>query len=120
MTQTQTIVDAYFEVWNEADASVRLSRISDVWTVDAHYIDPMFAANGLAELDALVAGLHQQYPGHYFRCTTEPQTHHDRARWSWDFLTPDGAVVMSGVDFAILAPDGKLRDVTGFFEARGS
>ena len=30
-------------------------------------------------------------------------------------LTPDGAAYVTGVDFAVLAPDGRLREVTGFF-----
>ena len=116
MEQTLTVVDAYFQIWNETDAVRRRAQLSEVWAPDAYYVDPMFSASGLDELGALISGLHQDYPGHSFRCTSAMDAHHDRARWSWDFLSPDGTVVMSGVDFALLTPDGKLRDVTGFFE----
>jgi len=47
------------------------------------------------------------------------ETHHDRARWGWELYPtgPEaGPPVAVGVDFAVLAPDGRLREVTGFFE----
>ena len=120
MTQTETIVDGYFDVWNESDSARRRAKITSVWSADANYVDPMFAAHAVSELDTLVSGLNQQYPSHYFRCVGQPDMHHDRARWSWEFLSPDGTLLMAGVDFAILSADGKLQDVTGFFEPRPS
>jgi hypothetical protein len=116
-TPTQTIVDGYFAMWNETDTARRRETIAAVWAPEASYVDPMFVANGREGLDALVAGLHQQYPGHRFSLVGSIDVHHDRARWAWEFLGPDGATVASGVDFAVLAADGKLRDVTGFFQA---
>ena len=112
----QLVVDGYFAVWNEPDQARRRARIAEVWSPGATYVDPMFAAQGAEALEALVAGLHQNYPGHTFRQTGPLDVHHDRARWGWDFLAPDGKLVMSGVDFAVLDADGKLRDVTGFFQ----
>jgi hypothetical protein len=115
-TSIQSIVDGYFAIWNEPDQAQRRARIAEVWSSGANYVDPMFAAQGAEALEALVAGLHQNYPGHSFRQTGSLDLHHDRARWGWDFLKPDGTIVMSGVDFAVLDADGKLRDVTGFFQ----
>ena len=34
---------------------------------------------------------------------------------SWDLVTPEGAVVVAGVDIGALASDGRLRRITGFF-----
>jgi hypothetical protein len=42
--------------------------------------------------------------------------HHDRVRWSWELATPEGPAIATGVDFAVLAEDGRLREVVGFFE----
>jgi hypothetical protein len=117
-TNASTIVEAYFAMWNETDAARRRAAIERAWTPDASYLDPMFAAEGADGLDALVAGVHQQYPGHRFRLTDPVDAHHDRARWGWEFVGPDGGTpIAAGVDFAMLAPDGRLRQVTGFFAA---
>jgi hypothetical protein len=112
-----TTVENYFAVWNETDPTRRRSLIEAAWTPDASYLDPMFAADGPDGLDALVDGVHQQFPGHRFHLIGAIDAHHDRARWGWALVGPDGgAPVAAGVDFALLAPDGRLRAVTGFFE----
>jgi ketosteroid isomerase-like protein len=58
----------------------------------------------------------RQFPGHTFRLTTPVDAHHDRARWGRDLVGPSGEPVVVGVDFAELAEDGRIREVTGFFE----
>jgi hypothetical protein len=114
----ESVVDGYFAMWNESDPAVRAQTIQSTWTSDARYVDPMFAATGAAELDALVVGVHQAYPGHRFRLVGSIDTHHDRARWAWELYPEsprDAPPVAVGVDFAVLAADGRLREVTGFF-----
>jgi len=116
MTTTDTIVDGYFATWNETDAAKRRDVIAATWTDDASYVDPMFTASGHDGLDALASGAQQQFPGHTFRLTTPIEAHHDRARWGWDLVGPSGEPVVVGVDFAVLAGDGRIREITGFFE----
>ncbi len=114
---TREIVDRYFATWNERDPDRRRALIAATWSPDASYLDPLFAAEGPDALDALVARVHAQFPGHRFRLTGAVDGRHDRARWGWELAGPDsGAPVATGVDFAVLAPDGRLRAVTGFFE----
>jgi len=111
------VVDGYFAMWNETDQARRREVIEATWTSDASYVDPMFDAEGQDALDAMVAGVHEQFPGHRFRPTGTVDVHNDRARWGWELAGPgDGSTVFSGVDFAVLAADGRLREVTGFFE----
>ncbi len=111
------VVDNYFAMWNETDPARRHEVIAATWSRDASYVDPLFAAEGAAALDGLVAGMHERFPGHRFRLTGAVDIHHDRARWGWELAGPDGGpAVAVGVDFAVLAPDGRLREVTGFFE----
>lgn len=116
MTKTESIVDAYFAMWNETDPQRRREIIATTWTEDASYVDPLFTADGHSALDALAAGAQQQFPGHRFRLTSPVDMHHDRARWGWDLTGPDGEPVVVGVDYAVIAPDGRLREITGFFD----
>ncbi|MGZ3666840.1 MAG: nuclear transport factor 2 family protein, partial [Ktedonobacterales bacterium] len=108
-----------FAMWNETDAAKRQALIAAAWSEDSHYVDPLFAASGAEALDAMVAGVHEQFPGHRFRLTSAVDVHHDRAQWEWELVGPDGGVpVAGGMDFATIAPDGRLREVTGFFHQR--
>ena len=120
MTQTQapidTVIDGYFTMWNETDPTRRQAAIAASWAPDATYLDPMFEAAGAEALDALVAAVHEKYPGHRFRLLGAVDVHHDRARWTWEFGPDDGPPIVTGVDYAVLAADGRLREVTGFFE----
>lgn len=123
MNQTQTatpidrVVDGYFAMWNETDAERRRELIASTWAPEAGYVDPLLEAAGAAGLDTMVDAVHEQFPGHRFQLTSSIDTHHDRARWSWALVGPDGGQpVVAGVDVARLAPDGRLREVVGFFE----
>jgi hypothetical protein len=115
-TPIDTVVEAYFQMWNDADADRRRKAIETAWVDPADYLDPMFAAAGHDGLAALVAEVRDRFPGTSFRLTDPIDSHHDRARWGWELVGPDGgAALAAGVDFAELAPDGRLRAVTGFF-----
>lgn len=110
------LVEGYFAMWNETDQARRQALIAATWSADGHYLDPLFAASGADALDTMVAGVHQQFPGHHFRVTSPIDVHHDRAHWEWELVGPDGGPpVASGFDVAALTPDGRLREVTGFF-----
>ena len=36
---------------------------------------------------------------------------------AWEIVSPEGSVAITGVDYAELAPDGRLQSVSGFFGA---
>ena len=118
MTQATVAIEQtvrqYFEMWNETDPVRRRELIERTWAPVASYLDPMFAADGYDGLDALVDGVRQQFPAHRFRLTGAIDTHHDRARWGWELAEPGAAPIAAGVDFAIVAADGRLGEVTGF------
>jgi hypothetical protein len=109
------LVEQYFAMWNETDAARRAALIASVWSAEPYYVDPMFEARGAAALDGLVNGVHTQYPGHRFRLVGEPEAHHERARWDWALVSPAGAPIRRGVDFATLSGEARLREVVGFF-----
>jgi hypothetical protein len=117
MTDVATVVDGYIAMWNEAGDERRREIIARTWADDATYVDPLLEGAGPDGINAMIAGAQQQFPGHRIELTSGPDAHHDRVRFAWRMLTPDGATAIAGVDFATLADDGRLREVTGFLES---
>ena len=116
MPDPHAIVDAYLAVWNETDPARRRELIARTWTDDARYLDPLMSGDGPAGIDAMVAGAQAQFPGARFEPEGAPDQHHDRLRFSWHLRAADGSAIATGTDFATVAADGRLRDVTGFLE----
>ena len=72
---------------------------------------------GVDGLDALVAAVQEQFPGHRFVLASgpEPTTTACASPGSW--WATSGDPIATGTDVAVVAGDGRLRDVTGFLEA---
>jgi hypothetical protein len=112
------VLDGYFTMWNETDPARRRQIIERTWTQDATYIEPLMAAEGHEALNDGVAALQAQFPEHELRPAGQVDAHHDRVRWSWELLAPQGGEPLaSGTNVGVLAPDGRLRQVTGFFDS---
>ena len=116
MENLNELIDRYIAMWNETDEARRRALIARIWTEDASYLDPVMQGNGQAEIDAMVRGVHERFPGHRFRRTSDPDAHHDRVRFSWELAPEGSAAVVSGTDFAVVAADRRLQTVTGFFD----
>jgi hypothetical protein len=115
MSDVTKTVDTYLAAWNETDPRGRAQLIERAWTGDGAYVDPMLEAAGHAAIGEMVAGVQAKFPGHRFRRGSGVDAHHDQLRFAWDLVAPDGSVVVAGVDIGTLAPDGRLRRITGFF-----
>jgi hypothetical protein len=116
MTNPTDRIDRYFAMWNETDAGRRRDLIAKTWTEDARYVDPMLEGEGRKGIDAMVAGVHARFPGYKFRRRGAIDLHHDRVRFSWELAPEGGPVFADGVDFGVVAPDGRLQAITGFID----
>jgi hypothetical protein len=115
MNDTTTLIDdGYLAMWNETDAQRRRAIIDRTWTADGTYVDPLLEASGATALDGMVAGVHDRFPGHRFRRTSGIDVHHDRLRFGWELVAPDGSVTVAGVDVGQLTGE-RLQVITGFF-----
>lgn len=116
MSSTATIVNSYIAMWNEGDPDRRRELAAETLTEDATYLDPIMSGEGVDGIGAMIAGAQQQYPGHRFTLSLPPDAHHDRVRFGWSLESADGTFVASGVDFATVSADGRLRAICGFIE----
>jgi len=110
------LADRYIEMWNETDAGRRRALIALVWNANARYRDPMLASDGHDGLEAMVQGVQAQYPGHRFRRTGAVEIHNDRLRFAWELGAADAEPMVAGVDFGLLDGQGRLQEITGFFD----
>jgi SnoaL-like protein len=117
MSDVNNTIDRYIAIWNETDANRRRELIAQTWTSDASYVDPLVAIKGRDAIDATVAGVQQQFPGHTFKVAGPVDAHHNVARFTWE-LASDGATepLVVGFDVAVLADDGRLQEVHGFLD----
>jgi hypothetical protein len=110
-----TTVDAYFDLLNETDPDVRARLVADVWTEDGAFFDPLHEATGHEALVELIAGLQAQFPGQRFARTSGIDSHHGVVRFGWELRAGDGTTTVAGLDVGIVAPDGRLTRLAGFF-----
>jgi hypothetical protein len=115
--QAAFVVDGYLALWSEADATRRGALVRATWTPDGRYIDPTTYASGHHELEAMFSEQRVEFLGRRYQQVGGIDTHHGRLHWRWLMSGPESAPV-SGVSFAVIAPDGRLREVNGFFESR--
>jgi hypothetical protein len=120
MTQTATrdlteTIAAYFAMWNEEDPAARARLIEEAWVDSGRYVDPARDATGHTAINEMVSEARPHFPGHSVKRSSGIDAHHESIRFAWEVVGPDGSVPVAGIDVGILAPDGRLQQITGFF-----
>src|SRR5262245_207908 len=116
MTDVQTIVDRYIEMWNETEPSRRQALVAEVFVDDGAYTDPLASVRGHAAVDQLVGAAQTQFAGMTFSLGSAVDVHHHQARFTWHLAPPRSAEpLVIGFDVAVLS-DGRFRDVYGFID----
>jgi hypothetical protein len=116
MTDAQDLAQRYIASWNESDPVVRRQLVGRLWTDNARYADPMMKADGQDGIAELIGGVHSQFPGYCFALTGQADGHGPFVRFSWSLAPASGQAVAFGTDFASVAADGRLEQVTGFLD----
>ncbi|WP_267716903.1 nuclear transport factor 2 family protein [Streptomyces sp. CoH17] len=109
-------VARYLEAWNAAPDAVA-KAVAAAWTEDGSYTDPLADVHGHEQIAAVVAAVHEQFPGFSFRLSGAVDGHHDTARFSWELVSgTDGAAPVAGFDVITLDDEGRIRSVFGFLD----
>jgi hypothetical protein len=117
MTAHLDLVDRYFAAWNETDAARRRALIQETWAEDASYVDPLLAGKGHEGIDAMIGAVHERFPKHTFRRSTDADGFGNYVRFSWDLIAPSGEAIVKGSDFGVVDAAGRFKSVTGFLDA---
>jgi hypothetical protein len=115
MTDANMIAHNYIDLWNEKTPSRRRAMLSQHWTSDATYVDPLMHGDGHDAVDALIAGIQQRFPDFSFKLIGEANGFGDNVRFSWSLGPEGGDPPIKGTDFASLR-EGRIRSITGFLD----
>lgn len=117
VAEIEKVADRYIAVWNEPDAESRRRAVAGLWTEDGIYTDPLAAAEGRQDIEEVISGVREQFPGYVFRLIGNADGHHNVVRFRWELVSEGGdKSVVEGFDVAVVADDGRVRDVYGFLD----
>jgi len=112
---TETIVEAYFDLWRTTDPAERADLVARVFTPDGRHVDQHADANGHDGLVEMIAGVHEGFPGFQMARTSGIDRFGDQLRFAWSLEAADGSPIVAGLDVAEVSADGRLQRVTGFW-----
>jgi hypothetical protein len=115
MNDPKSVAVQYLQAWNEVDPDRRARLLRDGWTADARYVDPLARADGVQQIDAVIAAVHDRFPGFRFTLAGEPDGHGDHVRLAWSLGPAGSEPPIEGSDVIELA-QGRIARVVGFLD----
>src|SRR5215472_1756981 len=112
MSTPTEIARDYIALWNETDAGTRRALLTTTWTESATYADPMMTGAGHAEINALIAGVHERFPDFLFSLHGNPDGYDEIVRFSWTLGPAGGEPVAKGTD-GVRGQGGRSASGTG-------
>jgi hypothetical protein len=128
------LAEKYMALWNEPDADRRRRMIAELWTEDGrHFLQPpqeiraiaaqpgiamtaILEARGYEEIEARAASAYEHWVGSEglsFRGRDDAERLGDVVKFHWQAVAKDGEVFGAGLNFLVLAADGRIeRDYT--------
>ncbi len=107
--------ETYTSSW-KAESSLTKRDIFDICLdPTCRYTDPHTQTNDWEQLLAYMADFHQQVPGGHF-VTTYFLAHNNRSIAKWDMKNGDDKIIGEGISYGKYNANGKLIEITGFFE----
>ena len=103
----------YAAIWS-LPAAARAAELDVCLADDATYCDPNGARQGPQALSEYMGGFQASVPGGRFEIASV-SSHNGRMLAHWRLMGAEGAALQSGASFALVAEDGRLRDISGFF-----
>jgi hypothetical protein len=133
-TQAFDLAERYVALWNEPDTDGRRRLIAELWTEDGrHILQPpqeireiaarpgiglsaILEARGYEEIEARAASAYEHWVGSEglsFRGRDDAERLGDVVKFHWEAVAKDGTVFAVGLNFLLLAADGRIeRDYT--------
>ena len=107
----------YAAIWSLATEE-RGPELKHCLAEDATYCDPNQTIEGLHALSDYMGEFQRAVPEGRFEIRSVLH-HHNRSLACWTMLGADGQLIQTGTSFGQLTKDGRLRQITGFFDVPG-
>jgi hypothetical protein len=111
----QALWQRYARIWS-SEPAIRASELQACLSDTCSYCDVNGVLDGRERLSAYMGGFQNSVKGGRFEILSVIH-HHDRTLAEWRLVGSNGAVLQTGRSFATLAGDGRLQNITGFFDA---
>jgi uncharacterized protein YndB with AHSA1/START domain len=109
------VVDAWFDAWNETDASARASKFGAIASPGVRLHDRFSCVDGTSELTVHVGAAQRFMPGFRLQRNGDPRQCQGVVLAEWTAAGPDGQVRAQGTNVFALGADGLIESVTGFW-----
>jgi hypothetical protein len=138
MSNADALADRYVALWNEPDADRRRTAVAELWTENgAHILQPpqemreiaarpgigltaTLEARGHSALEARAATAYEEFisAGEFrFQRRDDVERLADVVKFTWEMVSRDGNVAGTGLEFLIVAPDGRIERDYQFIES---
>lgn len=112
----EAILDQYCSVWSNPKTEERATMLDAIWAESATYTDPLVDRLDRDALLAHIARIQSSRPGASVRRSSTVDVHHGFARFNFEVVASDGAILRHGTDFVRLdATCTHIAEIVGFF-----
>ncbi len=112
----QHVLETYGQSWSTTDTVKRLQLFAECLHPEYTYTDPNIQTQGYEQLSVYMTEFQNSLPGGAF-AATDLKTHHDRCLMHWNTVDAKGNILYQGASYFQLASDGRLLQMSGFFDA---
>lgn len=85
-------VQQYVTAWNNSGFDVFKAEFAKCLAPEVKYTDPNYDIQGIDAIAGLAQGSEEKHPGRVFRLVTQPEHHHNVARYTWDVVLNNNTV----------------------------
>jgi hypothetical protein len=124
------LAEKYLALWNEPDADRRRRMIAELWTEDGrHFLQPpqeiraiaaqpgigltaILEARGYQQIEARASSSYEHWvasEGLSFRGRDDAERLGDVVKFHWEAVAKDGGLAGVGLNFLVLAADGRIE-----------
>ena len=101
--------------WNERDPARLRELVVLSVTADVAFTDPQYTIIGREAFIEMMEAFQERVGEVQLNRTSAVDLHHDRARYSWEIIWPDGRRFEGFDGVALDLAQGKVRRIDGFF-----
>jgi hypothetical protein len=108
-------VDAWFDAWAETDPAARRRALDAIVAPDVRYADRFSLVEGVADLDAHIAGAQRFMPGVRLRRAGDVRQCQGMVLVGWTSTHPHTGAPIQGESVFTVDGDGRIAAATGFW-----